>query len=201
VAHNLFKLMAYKDEYEVARLLTDPTFQEGIGRQFEGDWRMRFHLSPPLLARVDPRTGRPRKIEFGPWLAPVLRLLARLKGLRGTAFDPFGRSAERRAERALIPRYRALVESVLAGLNGRNLELALELARLPDDIRGYGPVKERTLHDFERHEAVLLARWPAGGGDTSAPDQEPAAQNRSSDSPSAEASTAARASARWTMPG
>ncbi|HPU52058.1 MAG TPA: indolepyruvate ferredoxin oxidoreductase family protein, partial [Burkholderiaceae bacterium] len=161
VARGLFKLMAYKDEYEVARLLSDPAFKAGIERQFEGDWSLRFHLAPPLLARLDPRTGRPRKIEFGPWLAPLLAVLARLKFLRGTPFDPFGWTAERRTERALIVRYRALIETVLAGLTPERLDLALEIARLPDDVRGYGPVKERHLKDFERHEAALMARWAA----------------------------------------
>ena len=163
VARGLFKLMAYKDEYEVARLLTDPAFRTGIARQFEGDWSLRYHLSPPGLARVDPRTGRPRKIEFGPWLTPLLSVLARLKFLRGTPFDPFGHSAERRIERALILRYRALIETVLSGLTADRLELALEIARLPEDIRGFGPVKQRYLADFERHEAALVARWKAGG--------------------------------------
>ncbi len=165
VARGLFKLMAYKDEYEVARLLSDPAFRSRIERQFEGDWSLRFHLSPPVLARVDARTGRPRKLEFGPWLAPLLSVLARLKFLRGTPFDPFGRTAERRVERALIPRYRALIETVLAGLKVDRIELALEIARLPDDIRGYGLIKEWHLQAFERHEAALMARWQAGAGD------------------------------------
>ena len=187
VARGLFKLMAYKDEYEVARLLTDPAFRTGIARQFEGDWSLRYHLSPPGLARVDPRTGRPRKIEFGPWLAPLLSMLARLRFLRGTPFDPFGHTAERRIERALIPRYRALIETVLSGLKAESLELALEIARLPEDIRGYGPVKQRYLADFERHEAALVARWQA--------------QKRSSACESGSARPAARAAARSTMPG
>ncbi|MBP7661891.1 MAG: indolepyruvate ferredoxin oxidoreductase family protein, partial [Burkholderiaceae bacterium] len=187
VARGLFKLMAYKDEYEVARLLTDPAFRTGIARQFEGDWSLRYHLSPPGLARVDPRTGRPRKIEFGPWLAPLLSMLARLRFLRGTPFDPFGHTAERRIERALIPRYRALIETVLSGLTAESLELALEIARLPEDIRGYGPVKQRYLADFERHEAALVARWQA--------------QKRSSACESGSARPAARAAARSTMPG
>ena len=117
VARNLFKLMAYKDEYEVARLYTDGAFQKQVAATFDGDnLRFEFHLAPPLLARRDKTTGLPRKMSFGPWLLPLFRLLAKLKFLRGTSFDPFGYSTERRTERKLIDDYRALLREIGANL-------------------------------------------------------------------------------------
>jgi indolepyruvate ferredoxin oxidoreductase len=154
VARCYAKLMAYKDEYEVARLYADPAFGERLDRLFEPGFRLRFHLAPPLLNRPDPVSGRPRKSTYGPWMMPLFAVLARCRGLRGTPFDPFGRSAERRAERALIPEYEACVETLLAGLTRDNHALAVQIAALPDEIRGFGPVKERRI------EAVH-ARWSA----------------------------------------
>ena len=120
VARYLFKLMAYKDEYEVARLYTDGAFHKQVENEFDGNsLRFEFHLAPPLLARRDKTTGLPRKMSFGPWLLPAFRLLAKLKGLRGTPFDPFGRSIERRTERKLIADYEAMLDEVLAGLDAR----------------------------------------------------------------------------------
>ena len=161
VARNLAKLMSYKDEYEVARLYSDGSFARALREQFEGDLRLTFHMAPPLLADRDPRTGVPRKRRFGPWMLGALGWLARLKWLRGTAFDPFGRTAERRAERALIGEYEALVEELLAGLRADRLEQALELARLPEQIRGFGHVKERNLAQARERWQALLAAWRA----------------------------------------
>ena len=110
VARSLHKLMAYKDEYEVARLYTDGTFLGQLRQQFEGDYRLEFHLAPPLLADRDPATGHLKKRAYGPWMLKAFALLARLKGLRGTVLDPFGRSADRRRERALIGQYERVVE-------------------------------------------------------------------------------------------
>ena len=158
VARSYFKLLAIKDEYEVARLHSDPAFRQRIAEQFEGDWRLRFHLAPPLLTRPDPVTGRAKKIAFGPWMLAAFRVLARLKFLRATAFDLFGMTAERRDERALIGEYEALVDELLARLNADNHALAVELASLPEEIRGYGHVKERQLAAARTKWAALLAR-------------------------------------------
>lgn len=145
VARNLYKLMAYKDEYEVARLQSDPAFLEKLKSQFEGDWSLRFHLAPPILGKHDAQ-GKPVKQTFGPWMLPAFRMLAKLRGLRGTAFDPFGYMEERRTERALIGEYETLVgELIGARLTQETLPLAVELAQLPDGIRGYGHVKANNL--------------------------------------------------------
>jgi indolepyruvate ferredoxin oxidoreductase len=159
VARYLFKLMAYKDEYEVARLHAGPNFAQALGTKFRGG-RLTFHLAPPLLAKRDPVTGVPRKMTFGPWMMSAFRLLAKLKFLRGTAFDPFGRSAERRMERALITDYRQRIEALLDKLTPQNLELATEIAAIPEHIRGYGHVKARHLDAARRREAALLEAWP-----------------------------------------
>jgi indolepyruvate ferredoxin oxidoreductase len=161
VARYLFKLMAYKDEYEVARLHTDRAFTERIASMFEGEVKLVHHLAPPAVARRNAQ-GELVKRPFGPWVRPVFRVLARLKFLRGTAFDPFGRTEERRTERALIGEYRATVEELLARLDASNLGLALEIARLPEDIRGYGHVKERHLAAVRPRWAALMARWRTG---------------------------------------
>jgi len=161
VARNLFKLMAYKDEYEVARLHSDPKFLATIAGRFEGELKLEFNLAPPLLARKDPATGRPLKRRFGAWLLPVLRGLAALKRLRGTPFDPFGYTAERRMERRLIERYRATISDLLPRLDAVNLALALEIAELPAAIRGYGQVKQRAVAAFDEREAELLRRYAA----------------------------------------
>jgi len=159
VARYLFKLMAYKDEYEVARLYTGTDFLKRVAAQFEGDYRLNLHLAPPLWAKNDPVTGEPRKRLFGPWMLGAMRVLAKFKGLRGTAFDVFGYSAERRSERALIDEYRATVEGLLEGLEPKRIALAAEIASIPEFIRGYGPVKERHLKDAKAREAELLAQW------------------------------------------
>lgn len=168
VARYLFKLMAYKDEYEVARLYADGAFQKQVAATFEptsatGDkLRFEFHLAPPLLARRDPHSGVPRKISFGPWMMSAFGLLARLKGLRGTALDIFGYSEERRTERRLIVDYEALVEEILAKLTPENHALCLALAALPEKIRGFGHVKERHLAAALAEQAGLLDRLRDG---------------------------------------
>jgi indolepyruvate ferredoxin oxidoreductase len=163
VARNLFKLMAYKDEYEVARLFTDGEFLKQVKNEFdEGNLRFEFHLAPPLLARRDPETGEPRKISFGPWMMPLFRLLAPLKGLRGTAFDLFGYSVERKMERRLIAEYEAMLSEVLARLTPENHALAVGLAAIPEKIRGFGHVKMRHLTAAKADEAALFEQFRSG---------------------------------------
>jgi indolepyruvate ferredoxin oxidoreductase len=169
VAQQYFRLLSYKDEYEIARLHSDPRFLDRLRQQFEGDWSLRFHLAPPGLARVDPLTGRPRKIAFGPWMLPVFRGLARLKFLRGTVFDPFGMTEERRQERGLIVEYEALIEELLRGLSPQTHALAVKLARIPEHIRGFGLVKEANLQRVRGDWRDLLTQWREGNRLQSAP--------------------------------
>jgi indolepyruvate ferredoxin oxidoreductase len=164
VARYLFKLMAYKDEYEVARLFTDGAFQKQVKAEVDGEnLSLRYHLAPPLFARIDKSTGLPRKMTFGPWMLPVFRLLAKFKGLRGTAFDPFGYSVERRTERRLVADYDAMLEEVLAKLSPDNHHLAVGLAAIPEKIRGFGHVKLRHLRAAKADEAALMEQFRAGG--------------------------------------
>ncbi|HBD10891.1 MAG TPA: indolepyruvate ferredoxin oxidoreductase family protein [Porticoccaceae bacterium] len=159
VARNYFKLLAYKDEYEVARLFTDGTFQRNLAEQFDGDLRLRFHLAPPLLAKRDPDSGQLIKREFGPWILPLFKLLARFKFLRGRVLDPFGKSQERKMERALIVEYEDRIEHLLSTLNSEKIELAVEIAGLPAFIRGFGHVKAANLTAVQRRAEQLLARY------------------------------------------
>jgi indolepyruvate ferredoxin oxidoreductase len=159
VALSLAKLMSYKDEYEVARLYSNGDFVRRLRREFQGDYRLRFHLSPPIFNPRDKVTGLPRKVSFGPWMLHAFGLLARLKGLRGTPFDPFGRSAERRTERQLIGEYRSTIEGVLLVLNRENAELVARIAALPDMIRGYGHVKDDNLKRYREELAKQLASF------------------------------------------
>ncbi|UTY56819.1 indolepyruvate ferredoxin oxidoreductase family protein [Massilia sp. erpn] len=160
VARYLYKLMAYKDEYEVARLHSDPAFREKIASMFEGDYKLKFHLAPPLLAKHD-KEGHLVKQEFGPWMMKAFTVLARFKGLRGTALDVFGYTAERKMERALIGAYRQTVSALLSKLTAENLATAVAIARIPEDIRGYGHVKERHLKAAKQKEASLIASFNA----------------------------------------
>ena len=157
VARNYFKLLAIKDEYEVARLYADPAFMRQISDVFEGDFRLRFHLAPPLLARLDPATGHPAKRSYGPWMMRAFAWLARLKRLRGTPFDPFARTAERRMERRLLADYEDDVERILAVLDADRLPAAVELAALPAGIRGFGHVKAAAAERCAPRRAALLA--------------------------------------------
>jgi indolepyruvate ferredoxin oxidoreductase len=161
VARYLFKLMAYKDEYEVARLHTDPAFTAKIGALFEGDYKLVHHLAPPLLAKTNDK-GELVKRPYGPWMRTAFGVLARLKGLRGGPLDVFGRTEERRMERALIARYEATVAELLQSLDAGNRALAVEIARLPEDIRGFGHVKLRHVKAVEPRWDALMKRWRDG---------------------------------------
>jgi indolepyruvate ferredoxin oxidoreductase len=154
VARGLFKLMAYKDEYEVARLHTQSGFEEQIQAMFEGDFKINYHLAPPLLSRRNDK-GELQKSQFGPWMAGAFRLLTRFKGLRGTPLDVFGYTEERRSERVLIKDYRASVEEIITSLSTANHATAVELARIPEQIKGYGHVKERHLLAARQNWAAL----------------------------------------------
>jgi indolepyruvate ferredoxin oxidoreductase len=154
--------MAYKDEYEVARLYADGSFFKQVNSELGGEnLRLSVQLAPPLLARRDKFTGEPKKITFGPWIFPVFKLLAKLKFLRGTALDPFGYSAERKTERALVREYQAMLDEVLAKLNAGNHHIAVGLAAIPEKIRGFGHVKMRHLKAAKADEAALFEQWRA----------------------------------------
>ncbi len=159
VARYYFKLLAYKDEYEVARLWTDGSFRRQIAQEFEGDFRVELHLAPQIANRRDPETGRARKYALGPWIFPVLRLLARGRFLRGTLLDPFGWTAHRRRERALIREYEATLAELLDGLSPQSHDLAVQIASLPELVRGFDLVKERHLAEAKEKEAELLAAF------------------------------------------
>jgi indolepyruvate ferredoxin oxidoreductase len=147
----------------VARLYTDGAFLKQVSGEFDGDkLRFEFHLAPPFLARRDKSTGLPRKMSFGPWMLPAFRLLAKLKFLRGTAFDPFGRSLERRIERRLIEDYESMLGQLLGALTPDNHHLAVGLAAIPEKIRGFGHVKQRHLTAAKADEAALLEQFRSG---------------------------------------
>jgi indolepyruvate ferredoxin oxidoreductase len=151
VARSYFKLLAYKDEYEVARLHALPEFRAALEREFEGDFRVAYHFAPPLFP------GHPRKRRFGSWIRPVLGGLARLRRLRGTPLDAFGWTAERRRERALVGEYEAEVRALAARLTPANHGAAAELAALPQRMRGFGHVKERAIEELATEAAELRA--------------------------------------------
>ncbi len=160
VARHLFKLMAYKDEYEVARLHTDTAFLDKVNAMFEGDFTLNYHLAPPLLAKRNDK-GELQKKKYGPAMLTGFRYLARLKGLRGTALDIFGRSAERRTERALIGEYRASIDELLGTLTTDNHALAVDIACIPDKIKGFGHVKDRNLVAARGQWQELMQQWRA----------------------------------------
>jgi indolepyruvate ferredoxin oxidoreductase len=155
VARYFFKLMAYKDEYEVARLHSDPAFKQKIAGMFEGNYSIKYHLAPPLLSKRD-TNGHLVKRQFGSWVGMVFPLLAKLRFLRGSLLDPFGHTEERKSERALILDYRNAIAALLPTLSSENLSQMVELASVPEDIRGYGHVKERHLKNAKQKEAKLL---------------------------------------------
>jgi indolepyruvate ferredoxin oxidoreductase len=161
VAQAYHKLLAYKDEYEVARLFSNGDFENSLGAQFEGDYRLSFHLAPPLLAKLDPVSGQPQKREFGGWMLSLFRFLARCKGLRGSKLDIFGYSEERKLERALISRYEQDIDNILAQATPHNLAIAVELAGLPLKIRGFGHVKRANIEQAQ-HRGEMLARQLSG---------------------------------------
>ena len=152
-------MMAIKDEYEVARLYSNGQFRQQIAQMFEGDVTLSLHLSPPLFAATDPVTGRPRKSAFGSWVWPALKLLNHLRGLRGTALDIFGYTEERKRERKALADYRALLAEIATKLNRENYEAALEMASLPEKIRGFGPVRHAHMIAAEDELEKLKARF------------------------------------------
>ena len=160
VARYLFKLMAYKDEYEVARLHTDTDFLKRIDSMFEGDFKLNYHMAPPLVAKRNDK-GELQKQKFGPAMLTAFRVLARLKGLRGTFWDVFGRTEERRTERALMGDYMASIDEVLATLDATNLDAAVAIARIPEQIRGYGHVKARHLAAARVSWKDAMDQWRA----------------------------------------
>ncbi len=168
VARAFYRLMSYKDEYEVARLYTTGEFERAVREQFDGEIRMRFHLAPPLLSKRNER-GELVKRPWGPWIFTAFRLLARLRGLRGTALDPFGYTEERRMERKLIDDYEAMIRDLLAGLDFERRDLAVTLASFPDQIRGFGHVKERNVKTALAARDSALQRWNASGPTASGP--------------------------------
>ena len=166
-ARNLFKLMAYKDEYEVARLYTNGEFLEKLHRQFEGDLRLEFHLAAPLIVARDRVTGLPRKRAYGAWMLKLFKLIARLRRLRGTPFDVFGYTAERRRERELITEYEGVLRELAGNLDRENHALAVEIASLPEEIKGFGYIKACNIEKTKAREGELLALF-RGAGHTAA---------------------------------
>jgi indolepyruvate ferredoxin oxidoreductase len=160
VARYLFKLMAIKDEYEVARLHTDSAFTAKIEGMFEGDYKLVHHLAPPAVAKRNAK-GELVKKPFGPWVRKLFPWLAKMKALRGTALDVFGKTEERRMERQLLADYQACIEELLKSLNADKLALAAEIARIPEEIRGYGHVKERHVKAARAKWDGLMTRWRA----------------------------------------
>ena len=160
VARYYFKLLAVKDEYEVARLYTDGDFQKRVAAQFDGDYKLQFHLAPPVFNKPDRVTGETKKSVYGPWMMGAFRVLAKMRGLRGTAFDVFGRTAERRMERALPGEYETLVDELVAALAPHNHDLAVQLAQIPEHIRGYGHVKDRHLKACKGEGSGTARRVP-----------------------------------------
>src|SRR5947208_7722566 len=158
-AKNLFKLMSYKDEYEVARLYTDGSFARKVSEKFDGDFSLKFYLAPPIFAQRDKVTGHLRKKEFGGWMIHAFRVLAKLKFLRGGALDPFGRTEERRTERKLVADYLDMIDQRIAGLKAEQIPLLTRLARLPETIRGFGHVKEANIKQAEAEKARLEAEF------------------------------------------
>ena len=168
VARYYFKLLGYKDEYEVARLYTDGTFAERLKRQFSGDFTLTFHLAPPLIASRDPQTGHLKKGEYGSWVIKLFSVLAAGKRLRGTALDIFGWTEERRTERRLISEYEAVTERLLASINERNHHTAVHLAEVPEVIRGFGHVKVKSIEAAKSREAELLVMFESPEPETAA---------------------------------
>lgn len=159
----LYRLMAYKDEFEVARLYTESDFLEQVEQTFEGDYKIKFHMAPPLLARALDAQGRPKKMEFGPWMMKALKFVAGFRKYRGTMLDPFSRHTDRKLERKLRDDYISLLEQLSSGLSGNNYETALQLASAPSEIRGFGPVKEEAAQKAEAAKQALLEKFNKAG--------------------------------------
>jgi indolepyruvate ferredoxin oxidoreductase len=163
VARYYYKLLAYKDEYEIARLYTDTGFLDRLNAMFEGDFKISFNLAPPLWSRRDPATREPRKQAYGPWVLHIFKVLARLKGLRGGALDIFGYTKDRKMDRRLIADYEKMIGDLIGGLNTGNHGVAVELASLPEQIRGYGHIRERHLENAKKREAQLFGKFRGKG--------------------------------------
>ena len=159
VARYYFKLMAYKDEYEVARLYADSDFIKRVAEQFEGDYKFTFHLAPPIMSDLDPITGEARKKIFGPWMMSAFAVLAKFKGLRGSVFDIFGYSDERKMERQLIADYERTIAELNDKLSADNYDVAVDIASIPEHIRGFGHVKHQHFVEAKKQEATLLQRF------------------------------------------
>ena len=168
VASYYFKLLAYKDEYEVARLYTNGDFMQKIKGRFEGDYKLKLHLAPPLFSSRDAHSGEPVKTAYGAWILSAMNLLARFKFLRGTAFDPFGKTAERKMERRLIEEYEQIIEELLRGLSKKNHALAVEIARIPEQIRGYDLVKQKHVESAKSQKNELLNEFRSNVGNSTA---------------------------------
>ena len=153
--------MARRSARTLQRLYSDPAFLERLEQEFEDGYKLKFNLAPPIMGRKSKATGMPVKSEFGAWMLPAFRILKRFKALRGTALDPFGRTEERRTERRLIQDYRDGIERALSGLSGETLPAALELAELPDHVRGFGHVKAKSVTEMETRRKELLAGFEA----------------------------------------
>jgi indolepyruvate ferredoxin oxidoreductase len=152
-------VMAYKDEYEVARLYTQTDFVKRVAEQFEGDYKLTFHLAPPIMSEVDPVTGQAKKKVFGPWIMSAFKVLAKFKGLRGGAFDIFGYSAERKMERQLIEDYVKTVDDLLRGITADNYDTAVDIASIPEHIRGFGHVKHAHFVEAKKREDELIKKF------------------------------------------
>jgi indolepyruvate ferredoxin oxidoreductase len=170
VGRYLYKLMAIKDEYEVARLHTQTGFLDRLNTMFEGDWKLAFNMAPPLFAKRDKVTGVPRKQEFGPWMLPALRLLARMKGLRGTQLDIFGRTEERRHDRAILAEYESLMDELCERITPENHAVAVELAAVPESIRGYGHIRARHISSAATRRQELMDQLNGLGSTQRPPD-------------------------------
>ncbi|MDO6823553.1 indolepyruvate ferredoxin oxidoreductase family protein [Marinobacter sp. 1_MG-2023] len=158
VAQQLYRFMAFKDEYEVARLFAETDFMKEVNNTFEGDFKVHFHLAPPIMNRGTDAQGRPRKRQFGPWMFRVFRLLAKFRVLRGTPVDPFSYSADRKMDRAQLKEYQQLVERIVSELDASNYDTFLQLAELGSEIRGYGPVREQAAEAVqEKHSQLIKA--------------------------------------------
>ena len=168
VASYYFKLLAYKDEYEVARLYTNGDFMQKIKGRFEGDYKLKLHLAPPLFSSRDAHSGEPVKTAYGAWILSAMNLLARFKFLRGTAFDPFGKTAERKMERRLIEEYEKTIEELLRGLSKKNHALAVEIARIPEQFRGYDLVKQKHVESAKSQKNELLKEFRSNVGNSTA---------------------------------
>ncbi|HXF90824.1 MAG TPA: DUF6537 domain-containing protein, partial [Candidatus Nitrosotenuis sp.] len=158
-AQTYFRLMAYKDEYEVARLYTDGTFLRRLREQFDGPVKLKFHLAPPLLAKKDPKTGHLQKMTFGSWMLTAFKILAKFKVLRGSKLDIFGYTKERRMERQLIADFETMITALLPKVTANNYELACEIAALPQKIRGYGHVKDKNYANVQEHHEKLWQQF------------------------------------------